>query len=636
MNYLKVVNLAKSYSDKMLVDHIDFVIDKWQKIALVAKNWAWKTTLIKLISGEIDKADGEILFRKWIKIGILSQESKLDENKKVIDVLFDDDNEISQIIKTYEQILIDPKLNHDKLNDILNKIDVLNAREYESKVKTIVSKLQINDYLNQEISTLSWWEKKRVMLAKVLVDEPDFLILDEPTNHLDLQMIEWLEVYLSKSEITLLMVTHDRYFLERVCTNIFELDRGKLFVYDGNYEYFLNKKIDREKNEQIEMKNLRKLLKQELAWIKKAPRARASKSVHREKRFFDIEEQYDNRKSIIQKENISMEISTDERRLWWKILKIHNINKSFGDKIILKDFSHDFRHKERVGIIWKNGVWKSTFLNMIMWVESFENGSIKTGETVTYWYYEQKEIHFPANKRVIDVVKDVSEFMYIKAWEKITAARLLERFLFPAEQQYIMADKLSWGEKRRLYLLTILMKNPNFLILDEPTNDLDLMTLSVLEDFLLQYQWCLIVVSHDRFFMDRIVDHLFIFKGEWKVEDFWWTYSEYKESGKFKVKSEKKEEKITPPSSANSLPSNGRTCWEDIKKKKLSYMENREFEQLMNDIQKLEDRKHDINNLFLDAKLPNDDIKKLSKEISEIIRNIEIKEARWMELSERA
>jgi ABC transport system ATP-binding/permease protein len=373
-----------------------------------------------------------------------------------------------------------------------------------------------------------------------------------------------------------------------------------------------------------------------LAWIKKAPRGRQTKSVHREKRFYGIEEEYDNRKNTVNKEKIEMEISMEERRLGWKILKINNLNKSFWNKKILKNFSHDFRHKERVGIIWKNGVWKSTFLNMIMWIENYDSGSIKNGETVTYWFYQQKDISFHPNKRVIDIVKDVSEFMYIKAGEKITATKLLERFLFPAEQQYMMADKLSWGEKRRLYLLTILMKNPNFLILDEPTNDLDLMTLSVLEDFLLQYQWCLIVVSHDRFFMDRIVDHLFVFKGEWEVEDFWWTYSEYKESGKWKVKSEKKEEKITPTSSANNFPSNGRTCWEDIKKKKLSYMENREFEQLMNDIQKLEERKNDINNLFLDANLANDDIKKLSKEIAEIIRNIEIKETRWMELSERA
>lgn len=657
MNYLKVTNLTKSYTDKHLVDHVDFVINKWQKISLVAKNWAGKSTLIKLITGEIDKTDGKIKFGKWIKIGTLSQECDLDMDKKTIDILFgDDSNEVLKIIKSYEQILSDTNFDQEKLNTILNRIDELNAWEYESKIKTIISKLQINNYLNQKISTLSGGERKRVMLAKVLVNEPDLLILDEPTNHLDLEMIEWLENYLNKSEITLFMVTHDRYFLEKVCNNIWELDRWKIYTYEWNYEYFLSQKIEREKNEAIELRNLRKLMKQELAWIKKAPRARQTKSVHREKRFYNIEEEYDNRKKIVNKEKIEMEISMEERRLGWKILKIHNLNKSFEingllpssqlqgieKKIILNNFSHDFRHKERIWIIWKNGVWKSTFLNMIMWIENFDNGSIKTGETVTYWFYEQKDISFHPNKRVIDIVKDVSEFMYIKAGEKITATKLLERFLFPAEQQYMIADKLSWGEKRRLYLLTILMKNPNFLILDEPTNDLDLMTLSILEDFLLQYQWCLIVVSHDRFFMDRIVDHLFIFKGEWEVEDFWWTYSEYKESEKWppkfrgkQLKSEKKEEKITPPSSANNLPSNCRTCWEDIKKKKLSYMENREFEQLMNDIQKLEDRKNDINNLFLDANLPHDDIQKLSKEISEIIRNIEIKEARWMELSER-
>lgn len=646
MNYLKVTNLKKSYSDKKLVDGVDFVIDKWQKIALVAKNGAGKTTLLKLITGEIDRTDGNIFIAKGIKTWILSQDMKLDKNKLVIDELFSDtENETLQVIKNYEKILWNKELNQDGLNEILDKIDELNAWEYEMKIKTIVSKLQINNFLDQKISTLSGGEKKRIMLAKVLVDDPDLLILDEPTNHLDLQMIEWLENYLSKSEITLLMVTHDRYFLERVCSNIFELDRWKIYNYEWNYEYFLEKKLEREKNEELEMKRLRKLLKQELAWIRKAPRARESKSVHREKRFYEIEEQYDSRKDIIRKEKIEMVLETQERRLGWKILKIHNLQKNFGDKKILKDFSHDFRHKERVGIIWRNWVGKSTFLNMIMWLEKYDDWSIKTWETVTFGYYEQKEINFPANKRIIDIVKDVSEFMYIKEGEKISAWRLLERFLFPAEQQYMMADKLSWGEKRRLYLLTILMKNPNFLILDEPTNDLDLMTLNVLEEFLLQYQGCLIVVSHDRSFMDKIVDHLFVFEWDGEVVDFWWTYSEYKESEKLRVKSEK--EKTTPPSSANNLPSEGRQSLDDVKtdshglenkekKKKLGYMEQREFDGLMEDIQKLEERKDEINNLFLDVNLPHDDIKKLSKEMSEIVKQIEIKELRWMELSERA
>lgn len=632
MIYLKVKNLTKSYSDKILIDHIDFSIKKWQKIALVAKNGAWKTTLIKLLNGDIDKTDGEVDFRKWIKIWTLSQKMEIDGDKKVIDILFHDENEITQVIKQYEQILTEPYFDQDKFNDILIRIDELNAWEYESKVKTIVSKLKINQYLNQKVSTLSGWEKKRVLLAKVLADDPDFLILDEPTNHLDLDMIEWLEHYLSKSEITLLMVTHDRYFLERVCSNIFELDRWKLYNYEWNYRYFLNKKLEREKNEALEMKNLRKLLKQELAWMKKAPRARASKSVYREKKFYEIEWKYDSSKDTIKKENVEMKIEMQERRLGWKILKIHNLNKSFGDKKILNNFSHDFRHKERVWVLWKNGVWKTTFLNMIMWVEDFDDGSIKTGETVTYGYYEQKEIIFPHNKRVLDIVKDVSEFMYIKAWEKITATVLLERFLFSTEQQYMMADRLSWGEKRRLYLLTILMKNPNFLILDEPTNDLDLMTLSVLEEFLLQYQWCIIVVSHDRFFMDRIVDHLFVFEWDGDVTDFWWTYSEYKEYEKIK---NKKSDPYIGKKLLN-IDENDDGINNKLEKKKLSYMEKREFENLMNDIQKLEDRKDKISNLFLNPNMPHDEIKKLSKEIGEIIKNIETKEMRWLELSEKS
>jgi len=625
MHYLEVSKLSKSFSSKALFENIDFFINKGDKVALMAKNGAWKSTLLKVLTWELDVSDGKVERRKWIKVEYLSQKVELNEDMLVENALFDSDNMLAQTLKRYENLVNDPNSSQTDLQDIMDKMEELDAREYETKIKTIVSKLRILPYLKQKIWSLSGGELKRVGLARVLADKPDFLILDEPTNHLDLDMIEWLETYLCNANITLLMVTHDRYFLERVCDVILELDRGNLYKYPGNYSYFLAKKAQREEHEALYMKNLRKILKHELAWIRKAPRARASKSVHREKKFYEIEDQYDNRKALIRSESAGMNIEMWERRLGTKICKLHNVFKSFDNKKILDGFSYDFKKRERIGIVGANGVWKSTFVRVLLWEEPIDSGKMKVGDTVTFGYYQQKDIEFQNNQRVFDVIRDIAEYMYIGNNQKISATKALENFLFPASQQHTLANSLSGWEKRRLHLLSILIKNPNFLILDEPTNDLDLLTLGILEEFLLQYQGCLLVISHDRFFMDKIVDRLFVMEWEWALNSFWGTYSEYKQQ---KKKPNSKENNKTEISNIKKTKTPLPT------KKKLSYHEKREWVQLEKNLEILENRKSELNKLFDQADLGYDKVTELSKEMGDIIKEIEKLEERWMELSE--
>ncbi len=628
MQYLKVKNLSKSFGHKPLFDAIDFSIDKWEKVALVAKNGAGKSTLLKVLIWEIDRTDGEINRGKNIHREFLPQENRLDPEAIVADILFDNDNPLAQLIKKYERLVQDPNVDTEILSKIIEEIEEKHARNYETKIKTIISKLQINRYLDQKVSSLSGGEAKRVALARVLVNEPDFLILDEPTNHLDLEMIEWLEKYFATQHITLLMVTHDRYFLERVCWTIWELERWKLHKYPGNYSYFLEKKAQREEYEDLYMKKLRKIHKQELARIRKAPQGRWSKSVYRENKFYEIEHYYDTNKAILQAERRPLQISMEGRRLGTKICKIHNLYKSFVDKKIVEGFSYEFKKNEHIGIIGKNWVWKSTFIRMLLWKEIRDSGKITRGKTVQFGYYQQKDIQFKANQKVIDVIRNISEYMYIGKNQKISASKALENFLFPVAQQHMLAESLSGGEKRRLYLLSVLIQNPNFLILDEPTNDLDLLTLWVLEEFLLQYQGCLIIISHDRFFIDKIVDHLFIFKWEWKIETFLGTYSAYQKSKKLKMQKNKQGDKLKKWKQ-----------WEKAdhtihQKKKLSYHEKREFENIEEHLEKLEKRKQEINKLFDSTDLWYNEITELSKELGQILQSIEKYEARRMELSE--
>lgn len=579
MLYLKVTQLTKSYTSKILVDHVDFTISRWQKIALVAKNGAGKSTLIKVIMGEVDLGDGKIERREGIRKAYLSQDTRLDEYKTVRQFLFD--------------------------------FDTTQDWEQEVELNIAINKLRITPYLDQVISSLSWGEKKRVALTKVLMGDPEMLILDEPTNHLDLDMIERLERYLKSQHITLLMVTHDRYFLERVCTDIFELHRGKIIVFPGNYSYYLEQKAIREENEKIGIHKLKQLYRQELSWMRRAPSGRQTKSDSRSTRFDAIQDSYDTHKDILFHEQAKLTLSVGERPLGGKILKLKHIKKAFGGKTILADFSHEFRHNERIGIIGKNGVGKSTFVHMIIGDEPVDAGIVQAGETVVFGHYQQKEIHFAEGKRVIDIVHD---------------RNLLEQFLFPASQQHMFAEHLSGWEKRRLYLLTLLHKNPNFLILDEPTNDLDLVTIGVLEDFLMNFQGCLIVISHDRFFMDKITDHLFIFEGDGVVKDFWWTYSEYKEE-------KEKEGNNSKPTSTkeNNKPLHS----SDSSPKKLSYMEKRELDQLTKDIQILEKKRNEIDRIFNNKDVAYDDIRLLSEELWNILRQLEQKEYRRFELSAR-
>ncbi len=581
MLYLKVTQLTKSYTSKVLVDHVDFTISRWQKIALVAKNGAGKSTLLKLLMKEIDLSDWVIERREWIRIWYLSQDTKLDDTITVREFLFD--------------------------------FDTLQHREQELELNIAINKLRIKPYLDQTIWSLSGWEKKRVALTKTLMGDPEMLILDEPTNHLDLDMIERLERYLKNNRITLLMVTHDRYFLERVCTHIFELHRGKIIVFPGNYSYYLEHKSIREENERIEVHKLKQLYRKELNWIKRAPSGRQTKSNSRSTRFEHINERYDDLKDTVFNEQAKLTLSMEKRQLWGKILKLKHIKKSFWDKKILSDFSHEFRHNERIGIIGKNGVGKSTFVRMIMGEELIDSWHMQMGETVVFGHYQQKEIHFPDDKRVSDIVHD---------------RKLLEHFLFPPNQQHVFVENLSGGEKRRLHMLTILQNRPNFLVLDEPTNDLDLVTVWVLEDFLLTYKGCLIVISHDRFFMDKITDHLFIFEWNGVVKDYRGIYSDYKlavESWKLKVESWKKGKDDISDDEQE----------QDLSKKKLSYMERRELDQLTKDIIALEKERDDINRIFDQKDVPYDDIKDLSEALWVILRQLEQKEYRWFELSSR-
>ena len=590
---LKVDQLTKIYTGRPIIDHLSFTVEQGQKIALVAKNGGGKTTLLRLLMWELDKTDGKVEWRKGLKIWYLPQDFRGDLSHTIAEELFAISHPAASLIREYEWLVQNPDTDPERFQQLFDEIDAIQAWEYESKVNTIISRLQLTSLLQQPLSTLSGWELKRVALAKTLIDEPDFLVLDEPTNHLDLQMIEWLENYLKNQHSTLFMITHDRYFLESVCDEIYELDRWKLYFYPWNYSYFLQKQAERRENESIATEKLRQLLKRELVWMRKSPRARATKQNYRQKEFYQLESQYDEQKELLYSESGTLDIPVQERRLWTKILKIKNLKKAFGQKMILDQFSYDFKFQERIWIIGKNGVGKSTFIKLLLWEEQPDSGVLQVGQTVVFWHYQQGEIEFPEWKRVIDVIRDVGEYLVLAGGEKISASMLLERFLFPAQQQYQFATSLSWGEKRRLFLLKTLMANPNFLILDEPTNDLDLLTIRILEDFLLQFRGCLLIVSHDRAFMDRLVDHLFVFEGEGKVTDFRGTYTERNH-----LQTQQKEQK-TDSSHQVSVDLSSKAPESSTSIKKLSYAENIELQQLVKELEELEDEKQQISRILM-------------------------------------
>lgn len=615
MNYLSVENISKSYGERVLFENISFGINKDQKIAFIAKNGTGKTSLLNIIANLDTPDTGQIISRKGINIQFLSQEPVLDSTLTIEETIFASDNDVLKIIHAYEQALKNPD-DTEVYQAAFEKMEIANAWDFETQYKQILFQLKL-EQLDQKVSTLSGGQKKRLALARILINKPDLLILDEPTNHLDLEMIEWLETYFKKENITLFMVTHDRYFLERVCNEIIELENGQLYAYKGNYSYYLDKKEARVTAETAEIDKAKNLFKKELDWMRRQPKARTTKSKSRIDDFYEIKKKAHSRRKEHQ---VQLEINME--RLGSKIVELHNLVKSFEDKKILDKFNYSFKKGERIGIIGKNGTGKSTFLNLLTGLMQPDGGKIVVGETVKFGYYNQKGIKIKEGQKVIDVIREFGDYIPLAKGRKISAAQLLERFLFDRKKQYDFVEKLSGGEQKRLYLCTVLIQNPNFLILDEPTNDLDIITLNVLESFLLDFPGCLLVVSHDRYFMDKIVDHLFVFRGNAEIEDFPGNYSDfraYEDSPQnHSTTTEEKKEKKT---------------WKKDNQKKLSYNEQKEYQKLERDIKNLSFEKKELEATFLNTDLSQDEIQEKSKKLEALINLIEEKEERWLELS---
>ncbi|HRG54298.1 MAG TPA: ABC-F family ATP-binding cassette domain-containing protein [Bacteroidia bacterium] len=632
MNYLSVESVSKSYGTKLLFDKISFGLNQGDRIALIAKNGAGKSTLLKTLMGKEILDGGTVTFRKDITVTYLDQNPIFDDQSTVIEAIYNSNNPLLNAVRDYEEALhAFEKDYNDKTSDRLEQcsaqMDKLGAWGFEAKVQEILQKLKIA-FLDKTIQTLSGGQKKRVALAKVLIEEPHLLILDEPTNHLDVEMIEWLENYLVSKDLTLLLVTHDRYFLDSVCTQIIEIENGKLYHYKGNFQYYVEKKAEREQIENSEIDKAKNLFVRELEWVRKMPKARGTKAKYRVDAFQDIKE-----KAFSKQTETKLELGVKMSRIGGKILEFAKIKKAFGETKIVNEFSYIFKKGEKIGIIGKNGVGKSTFLNMVMGLEKPDSGTIEAGETMVFGYYSQEGLKLTEDKRVIEIVKDIAEYIPLADGSKLSASGLLTKFLFPPDVQYGYVSKLSGGEKRRLYLMTILIKNPNFLILDEPTNDLDIVTLSVLEDFLTNFQGCVMIVTHDRYFMDKMVDHLFVFEGAGVVRDFPGNYTEYRDKKDAEEKASKKEEQQTPVKQQAVAPIVTKTAAEPVVKKKLSFKEKAEFEQLEKDIAKLEKEKATLTDQ-LSSGGNADDISKWSERIGLVISELDEKSLRWLELSE--
>ncbi|WP_417785558.1 ABC-F family ATP-binding cassette domain-containing protein [Tenacibaculum sp.] len=614
MNYLSVENIAKSYGEKVLFEDISFGINKDQKIAFVAKNGSGKTSILNIIAGKDTPDEGQVISRKGINIAYLAQDDDLNPELTIEETIFSTESTILPIIQQYEKALQNPD-DAETYQKAFELMEQHNAWDFETQYKQILSKLKLDD-LSQKVGKLSGGQKKRLSLAIILINKPDLLILDEPTNHLDLEMIEWLEAFFAKEKITLFMVTHDRYFLERVCNEIIELDNGKLYKYKGNYSYYLQNKEERLALEATNLGKAKSLFKKELDWMRRQPKARTTKSKSRIDDFFQIKEKAHQRRK---EHEVQLEINME--RLGSKIVELHKLKKNFGDKVILDGFDYVFKRGERIGIIGKNGTGKSSFLNILTGKMPVDGGKVIVGETVKFGYYTQKGIQIKEGQKVIEVIKEFGEEIPLTKGRRISAAQLLERFLFDRKKQYDFVEKLSGGEQKRLYLCAVLIQNPNFLILDEPTNDLDVVTLNVLESFLLDYPGNLMVVSHDRYFMDKIVDGLFVFKGNGEVENFPGNYSDYRAYESSLLPEPKEEKKVAEKQ--EKTPQKG----------KLSYNEKREFGQLEVDIEKLQKKKVKLEAQFTNGEIAMDDINEKSLELQEVIDSLEEKEERWFELS---
>ena len=615
MNLLSVEGVSKIFRDQPVFENISFGINQGHKIALIAKNGTGKTTLLKLIAGEDSPDRGAINRRNGLRVAYLAQEPLLNGELTIEECILQSDNPTLKYIADYEKSLANPE-DTEAYQAAFEAMDRNQGWDFETQYKQILFKLKL-DQLDAKVKNLSGGQSKRIALCIALLEKPDLLILDEPTNHLDLEMIEWLEEYFAKEKFTLLMVTHDRYFLERVCNEIIELDEGVLYTYKGNYSYYLDKRDARMVQEKVEAHKLKQHFKKELDWMRRQPKARTTKSKSRIEDFKVIKAKANQRR---QEHEIQLEINME--RLGTKLIEMHKVGKAFGNKTILKQFDYTFQRNDRIGIIGKNGTGKSTFLNLITKKDKVDEGKLVWGETIKIGYYTQGGITVKEGQKVIDVIREFGEFIPLKKGRKISAQQLLERFLFDRKKQYDLVGKLSGGERKRLFLCTILIQNPNFLILDEPTNDLDIVTLNVLESFLMDFPGCLLVVSHDRYFMDKIVDHLFVFKGEGQIEDFPGNYSDYR----VYENSQPKEEK-------NSTKE--KQAWKNPKRagQKLSYNQQKEYNRLEKEISRLEEDKKAIEIRFTAENLEADQITELSIALGKLNEEIENKTERWFELS---
>ncbi len=617
MNYLNVENISKSYGELNLFENLSFSIHKDQKIAFVAKNGTGKTSILNILSGKDSPDTGQIIYRKGLRTTFLSQEPVLDQNLTIEETIFNSDNPILKVINTYHAALENPddsKLYQTAFDDM----ERYQAWDFETQYTQILFKLKL-EKLDQKVKELSGGQQKRLALANTLLSKPDLLILDEPTNHLDLEMIEWLESFFAKENITLFMVTHDRYFLERVCSEIIELDEGCIYNYKGNYSYYLEKKEERIEREAIETNKSKQLYKKELGWMRRQPKARTTKSKSRIDDFYEIKERASKRRNDHQ---VQLEINME--RLGTKILELYKVSKAFEEKVILDRFEYVFQRGERIGIIGKNGTGKSTFLNMITGGLKPDSGKIIQGETIKFGYYTQDGIKPKPMQKVIDVVREFGDYIPLMKGKQISAQQLLERFLFSRKKQYDFVEKLSGGERKRLYLCTVLIQNPNFLILDEPTNDLDIVTLNVLENFLLDFPGCLLVVSHDRYFMDKIVDHLFVFRGEGVVEDFPGNYSDFRTY-----------EDSSPVAAEPKKTTLSKASKDSQSEAKLNFNEQKELNNLESKLKSLEFDKKEMEAKFFVPEIDMETIEMLSDQLKRLNEVIEEKEMRWLELNEK-
>ena len=619
MNLLSVEGISKSYGEKIIFKPISFGINKGQKIALIAKNGSGKTSILNIIAGEDTADQGNVVLRKGTRIAYLAQEPILNPELTIEESILQSENPILKVIAQYNKSLENPE-DQEAYQKAFEEMEQFQAWDFEARYKKILFKLKLDD-LTIKVGSLSGGQKKRIALCNALLNQPELFILDEPTNHIDLEMIEWLENYFAKEKISLLMVTHDRYFLERVCNEIIELDEGNLYSYKGNYSYYLEKKEARIAQENIESHKTKIHFKKELEWMRKQPKARTTKSKSRIQDFKEIKEKASQRRNEHQ---VQLEINME--RLGSKMIEMHKVQKAFGDKIILDQFNYMFQRKDRIGIIGKNGSGKSTFLNLLTSNEIVDGGKIICGETLKFGYYTQKGISIKQGQKVIDVIREFGDFIPLKKGHKISAQQLLERFLFDRKKQYDFVEKLSGGERKRLYLCTVLIQNPNFLILDEPTNDLDIITLNVLENFLLDFPGCLLVVSHDRYFMDKIVDHLFVFKGDGVIENFPGNYSDFRTYEDSQIKK------------TTNAPIKENKSKNDLKNKStetnLHFKHKKELKKIETDIKKIETQKKEVQDCFVNKNLKPKEIEELSVKLNKLELELEKKTFRWFELSE--